>query len=124
MLNAVPLENWYSFFSVKYVAADISCISQGCLCLDDLNWISLESVWLAANKLNKDSAPGLDGLTVHLILNGGAPLYSFLAWFFKQVLIYSFIPDRMAAVIISPVLKKQGLDGKDLNNYRPITTRG
>ena len=33
---------------------------------------------------------------------------------------YEFIPDEMMTVILSPILKKRGLDPKLKQNYRPI----
>ncbi len=72
--------------------------------------------------LNKNSAPGCDGVTVkHLIMGASDQLYRILSNLYSVILSWNIVPDILRQGIIIPVLKKSTLNPNQPENYRPIT---
>ena len=70
--------------------------------------------------LKNGKAMGKDGLKSEHLKFAHPLLFEFLTKMFNIMIQYNFIPDELMAVVLAPMLKKKGLDPKNMNNYRPI----
>ena len=72
--------------------------------------------------LNRNSSPGIDGITAeHLLYGKSDVLCTYLAKFLSHILSHTVVPKIYSYGIIIPVLKKPTLNPNRPENYRPIT---
>ena len=62
----------------------------------------------------------LDPVPTSLVKNCSSLLALFLSKHFNRSLSESYVPTSQKAAIITPLLKKMGLDKNDRKNYRPV----
>ena len=84
--------------------------------------ISAEAVSLAALKINKGKAPGLDGIMIEHLLHCHPIIYSLLAKLFSIMLGNGEIPLDFGRGILIPLPKSENVSGiEEINNFRGIT---
>lgn len=66
-----------------------------------------------------DSAPGKDGISIHIIKKIKESIADILAHIFNNILDNSIIPDSFKIAIINPIHK--GGIKSDINNFRQIS---
>ena len=83
--------------------------------------ISEEEVSNACKKLNRHSAAGPDDIPPTLLIEGGQPLFAFLAEFFTSLLHHGYAPASFRLAHIFPIFKGERNDRASASSYRPIS---
>ena len=83
--------------------------------------VSPEDIRQHLSSLNRNSAPGGDGISVNHLLNGMCDeICSTLAKLYSAILSQGIVPDVLCLGVIIPILKKTTLNPNKPENYRPI----
>ena len=88
----------------------------------EMRVVSPEEVSVLLRRLKRGAAPGIDHITVEHLLHGESQI---LLLAIARLLTACFatlsVPDTFSASVVTPLLKKSGLDPNLLDNYRPIS---
>ena len=79
-----------------------------------------EEVRDAINKMKKDKAPGIDGITTELLQGGGEAVVKAMHTLVTKIQQEEEIPEDWAKSTIVPIYKRKG-DPQDCKNYRGIS---
>ena len=94
--------------------------SAGCD-LSEPHSVSPEDVSILLRRLKRGTAPGVDHVTVeHLLYGESRTLLAAVARLLTGCFATLSVPDTFSTSVITPVLKKNGLNANNLDNYRPI----
>lgn len=84
--------------------------------------VSADEVAGLISRLNRNAAPGLDGITVeHLLYGSSRVLHESIASLLTACLTEMRVPDSFTCSAVVPIIKKRGLDSDCADNYRPIS---
>lgn len=82
--------------------------------------VTLELVWHTVKYMARGKSPGLDGLSIEHVQNGGPALLTAITALYKNIINTSHIPDILARTVVTPIVKNQKKDISSSSNYRPI----
>lgn len=86
----------------------------------DFDDFSIGEVIQVCKELKKNKAKGPDDIAAENILFAHDSIYGVLTHFMNAMVRTSTLPSEMLKVAVVPILKKKGLDGTIIKNYRPI----
>ena len=96
-------------------------LSAGCNA-SDARVVSAEEVSVLIRRLKRNTAPGIDNVTVeHLLYGESQALLTMIACLLSACLSSLTVPQTFTTGIVKPLLKKPGLDPNSVDNYRPIS---
>lgn len=116
----ISLLSWQEYFYTKFSTCPSVPEQLKRAENSDLSWLLLEYLINCWKKLNRNSASGVDNISVQQIIHSGSIGFEFLNALFRLILKHSFLPIKMTFVILKPILKKASTDPNSTDNFRPI----
>jgi len=113
------LKQWESYYSEHFKSnRNIHDLKQ--INSTDFEEFTIDEVTEACKNLKKNKSRGPDDICIENILYSHNSVYLVVMKILNAIIKTSYIPKALTEVMIKPILKKKGLDGTNINNYRPI----